>query len=234
MRSKADAAVKGALVAAAGIVAAATATLYGALHGAGHVHAAAASSAQASSAGASSGHAHPDAALLVTAAGLAFVGVTWLVLPAPGRRTLLGHLALGSAAAATIHFAVVWPHTNESVLLGVLFVLAGAFQLAWAPLVLVRPSGRVLAVGGVVNAGIALAWAVSRTVGLPFGPEAWSPEPVGLADTAATIFELAIAAGTLVLGRELVRPLRGGAGRLAAQGPAVAIGVVLLVALTVL
>jgi hypothetical protein len=232
MGTKADAALKGALVAMAGIVAAATATLYGALHGAGHSHAA--SSAQASSAGAASGHAHPDAALLVAAAGLAVVAVTWLVLPASRRRTLLGQLALCSAAPATIHFAVVWPHANESMLLGVLFALAGAFQLAWAPLVLVRPSGRVLAAGAVVNAGIALGWAVSRIVGLPFGPKAGSPEPIGLADTAATIFELAIVTGALVIGRELVRPLRGGAGRLAAQGPAVAIGVVLLVSLTVL
>ena len=234
MGSKAESALKAALVATAAIVAAATATLYGALHGAGHVHTAAASSAGASSTGATSGHAHPDAALLVTAAGLALVAVTWLVLPGSRRRTLPGHLALCSAAAATIHFAVVWPHANESMLLGVLFALAGAFQLAWAPLVLVRPSRRVLVAGVAVNAGIALTWVVSRTVGLPFGPDAWSPEPVGLADTAATIFELAIAAGTLVLGRELVRPLRGGVAGLAAQGPAVAIGVVLLVALTLL
>jgi hypothetical protein len=232
MGSNADAVVKGALVAAAAIVAAATATLYGALHGAGHVHTAAASSAQASSA--SSGHAHPDAALLVTAAGLALVAVTWFVLPAPRRRTLLAYVALCSAAAATIHLAVVWPHANESLLLGVLFALAGAFQLAWAPLVLVRPSRRVLAAGAVVNAGIALAWAVSRTVGLPFGPEAWSPEPVGLADSAATIFELAIATGAVILRRRFVPQLRGGAGRLAAQGPAVAIGVLLLLALTLL
>lgn len=234
MGSKTDSAVRGALVAAAGIVAAATATLYGALHGAGHVHATAASSPQASSAGAPSGHAHPDAALLVTAAGLGLVAVTWLVLPGSRRRTLPGHLALCSAAAATIHFAVVWPHANESLLLGALFALAGAFQLAWAPLVLMRPSGRVLTAGAAVSVGIALAWAMSRTVGLPFGPETWSPEPVGLADTAATIFELAIATGALLLRRELARPLRGGAGRLAAQGPAVAIGVIVLVALTLL
>jgi hypothetical protein len=234
MGNKAHGAVKGALVATAAIVAAATATLYGALHGAGHVHAAAALPTQASSAGPSAGHAHPDAALLVAAAGLALVAVTWLVLPDSRRRTLPGHLALCSAAAATIHFAVVWPHVSESLLLGALFAFAGAFQLAWAPLVLVHPSRRVLAAGAVVNAGIALAWAVSRTVGLPFGPEAWSPESVGLADAAATIFELAIATGATVLRRELVRPLQGAAGRLAAQGPAVAIGVVLLLALTLL
>jgi hypothetical protein len=57
---------------------------------------------------------------------------------------------------------------------------------------------------------------------------------VGLADVAATIFELAIAAGSLFLLSSAVRPLDGPLARLAAEVPAVAIGVTLLVALALL
>ncbi len=32
-------------------------------------------------------------------------------------------------------------------------------------------------------------WAVSRTAGLPFGPEPWMPEPVGRPDFTATLLE---------------------------------------------
>lgn len=35
---------------------------------------------------------------------------------------------------------------------------------------------------------------VSRTVGLPLGPSAWTPEPVGITDTIASADELALAA----------------------------------------
>jgi hypothetical protein len=224
---------KSALLTGYAVVAALAATFYGALHG--HEHGDSTLDAHGhSGASTGNGHVHPDAALLVAGAGLGVVALTWALLPADRRRTLPGQLALCSAAAATIHFAFVWPHWDEYVPFALAFALAGAFQLAWAPLLLVRPRRRLLAAGAAVNAAIALAWVLSRAVGLPVGPEEWSPEPVGLADSAATVFELAIAAGALLLSRRLGSRLQGGAARLAAQGPAVAIGTTLLVALTLL
>ena len=221
-----------ALVAGYGVVAAVAATLYGALHG--HSHGGSTLHAHGARGTATAGHVHPDAALLVAAAGLGAVALTWLLLPENRRRTLPGQLGLCSAAAATIHFAVVWPHWNESVVFAVLFAATGVFQLAWASLVLVIPSRRVLWAGAAVSLGVAFAWGLSRTVGLPIGPEPWTSEAVGLADVAATVFELAIVAGSLLLLSSAVRPIEGRSGKLAAQVPAIAIGVTLLVALTLL
>ena len=67
------------------------------------------------------------------------------------------------------------------------------------------PAGRAgwLGAGLLVSAGVIAVWAVSRTTGLPLGPEAGSPEPVGFADIGATLDELAlvILAAALLLGR---------------------------------
>ena len=41
-----------------------------------------------------------------------------------------------------------------------------------------------------VSVGPLLLWLWSRTLGMPFGPEPWVPEAVGLADLAACALEL--------------------------------------------
>ena len=114
-------------------------------------------------------------------------------------------LALCSAAAATVHFAVISEHVKEYVLFGVFFALAGLAQLLFAVLVLERPSRFVHAAGAVGNAGIVGMWVVSRMTGLPLGPEAGRAEAVGTADVVATALEVAIVAGCVAL---LLRPLR--------------------------
>lgn len=50
-------------------------------------------------------------------------------------------------------------------------------------------------------------WLVSRTAGLPLGPDAGEPEPIGLVDLVATIDQLAIAMIVAVLtwGGERIR-----------------------------
>jgi hypothetical protein len=109
--------------------------------------------------------------------------------------------ALLSAGAAAIHASAAGPHFAEHLLIGALFVVTALAQAAWAALVLTAPSGRLLAAGVVGNLGVVGAWAMSRTVGLPFGPEAWVPEPVAALDLAATSFEIVVvAACILVLG----------------------------------
>lgn len=60
-------------------------------------------------------------------------------------------------------------------------------QLAWALLVVVLPpSSRLYLAGAAGNAVVAATWLVTRTTGLPLGPEAGEPEAVGIADTVAT------------------------------------------------
>jgi len=71
--------------------------------------------------------------------------------------------------------------------------------VAWAVGVLLSPSPRLVGTGIVGNAGVAAAWALSRTAGLPVGPDAWTPEPVTILDGAATAFELGIVAACAVL-----------------------------------
>jgi hypothetical protein len=108
-------------------------------------------------------------------------------------------VAVASAGAATIHFAVIDQHLAEYWLFGVFFVAAALAQLGWVVAVVRNPTLTVYVVGAVGNAVIAVTWVISRTTGLPFGPGAGEPEPVGIADVASTAFELGVVAGTLLL-----------------------------------
>lgn len=143
-------------------------------------------------------------------------------------------LALLSTSAAVIHFAVVWEHLQEFALFGVLFAVTAVLQLAWAALVLLRPSRPLLLAGALGSAGVAAAWLLSRTAGLPLGPEAWSPEPLGVPDLLATAFEVVIAIGVLVLIRARAARVRLAPRRAAAGTRALAVVLVLLTSVALL
>lgn len=135
------------------------------------------------------------------------------------RFTLLGRIAaLCSTGAAIVHFGVAPDHFAEWWLYGLFFLLAGAFQLGWAFLVWTRPGPGLLASGLGVNATVVMLWAVTRTVGLPFGPEAWHPEAIGVADVVCTALEVlvAVACTWLLLARDAPAP--GGVPRRLAAG----------------
>jgi hypothetical protein len=100
--------------------------------------------------------------------------------------------ALLSIGAATVHFAVIAQHFDEWWLTGMFFVTIAVFQLGWGVLVLLRPSGLLFLAGAVVNALIVVTWIVSRTSGVPVGPEAGEAEAVGFPDTLSTAFEVAL------------------------------------------
>jgi hypothetical protein len=112
-------------------------------------------------------------------------------------------VAVASAGAATIHFAVIDQHFAEYWLFGVFFVAVALAQLGWVVAVASNPTRTVYVVGALGNTLIAVTWLISRTTGLPFGPGAGEPEPVGIADAVSTAFELAIVVGTLLLVRGL-------------------------------
>jgi hypothetical protein len=100
------------------------------------------------------------------------------------------------AFTATIHISASIEHLEEWWVFAFVFGFTAALQAGWAVLVWRRSSRRLLLFGLALNLGIALVWMFSRTTGLPIGPEAFTPEAVGLVDTQSTVNELL--AGVLI------------------------------------
>lgn len=127
-----------------------------------------------------------------------------LFAPRPLAGVTVGQLSLASlsAVAAGIHAWVVPEHYEEYALFGAFFAAIGFAQGAWAAALLRRPTRGVHLAGVALSAGLLALWALSRTAGLPIGPEVWEAEPAQLPDAAAGVAELAIiVVATLSLGR---------------------------------
>jgi hypothetical protein len=128
---------------------------------------------------------------------------------APSGRAAV-RLVLGAAAigAGVIHLAVVPEHLSEWRPLGIGFVLAGALQVAWGTAIALVDSRRLLRVGAAGSLLFLGVYVLSRTVGLPLGPEAFEPEAFGAADLLCCALEVPVALGSYLLA---VRPaaLRG-------------------------
>lgn len=137
--------------------------------------------------------------------------------------------ALASVGAALIHFAVTPTHWQEWMTSGVFFAVLALFQLAWALLVLARPTVPVLAAGIVANVGSIALWALSRTAGVPFGPHAGEPELVRAAGLCALLLQTYVVLGAAWIGfrRHRAESLSGiGYGMvLAGAGTVVAVAV---------
>lgn len=111
-------------------------------------------------------------------------------------RFVVAPLSLG---AAVVHGVVIESHFAEYWLFGVFFAILALLQGAWAVAVILRPRHRLLIWGAVGNGIVVAVWLVTRTLGVPLGPEAGSTEAVGFVDTAATIFEALLVAGVVSL-----------------------------------
>ncbi|HKE54279.1 MAG TPA: hypothetical protein VKC55_05870 [Actinomycetota bacterium] len=131
-----------------------------------------------------------------------------LVWPIP---TVYSALAVVSLATAGIHFAVMGDHFQEYVVFGVFFSLVAWFQALWALGVVVAPTRWTLAVGLLANAAIACVWLVSRTTGVPIGPEPGVAEPAALLDVLSTVLEVVIVVvcGALLLRGQQSQPSGG-------------------------
>ncbi|HEX6500660.1 MAG TPA: hypothetical protein VF054_16750 [Micromonosporaceae bacterium] len=105
--------------------------------------------------------------------------------------------AVMSVVAGLAHYAVVPEHRAEWVWYAVFFTVLGAFQVIWAALAWTGDR-RVLLTGALVNLAVIGLWAVSRTSGLPVGPDAGEPEAVGALDVVCVAAEAIIAACALV------------------------------------
>jgi hypothetical protein len=99
-----------------------------------------------------------------------------------------------SWVAALIHVVAAFDHAGESISHAIFFVLLALAQLAWGIVVYRNGGGAaILTVGAVGSVMVVVLWIVSRTSGLPFGPEQWEPEPVGINDVLASGNELILA-----------------------------------------
>jgi hypothetical protein len=108
-------------------------------------------------------------------------------------------LALASVGAAVIHFIVTPEHLQESTLFGAFFLGLGLFQVVWGGAILAKPNTVVLVAGVIVSAVTIGIWALSRTAGLPVGPDPGMPEAVGVLDTLAGAMEAVIVLGGMYL-----------------------------------
>ena len=133
-------------------------------------------------------------------------------------RLLTNVVALASVGAGMIHLAVAPAHLREWVPFGVFFLVLGVAQLAWAALVWMRPTRSLLIAGAIANAGVVALWLLSRSAGIPIGPEHWSPEAMGFADVVCSAYEALIVVAISLL-REGDRELRPPTSVLARFGP---------------
>ena len=112
--------------------------------------------------------------------------------------------AVLSLLAALIHLWVTPEHFEEWWGYGAFFVVAGAAQILYVPIVVLWPTRIVLLGGGIAgNLAIVGLYLLTRTVGIPeFGPGAGEVEGVSFMDLCATTSEVGIA---VALGGALLR-----------------------------
>ena len=137
--------------------------------------------------------------------------------PAAPSRSLTGLIFAGAAilsvASGLIHVAAVPEHWANYRIAALFFTGLGIFQLAWAALVLGRPSRLLYAAGAAASLGTIAVWAVSRTSGLPFGPLAGIAERAGRADVISTVFEEALVIALILLAHGVGERRRSGRPR---------------------
>jgi hypothetical protein len=97
-----------------------------------------------------------------------------------------------AAAAGFLHLAVAAEAFIQHAPFGALFISVGVAQLGWAALVAVCGLSRWLLIAATANTIVVVTWIVSRTLGVPIGPQAGVPEPVGSVDSLTTACELAL------------------------------------------
>jgi hypothetical protein len=124
-------------------------------------------------------------------------------IAATGREPTLYAAAALSLLAALLHLWVTPEHFEEWWGYGAFFVVAGAAQIFYVPIVLLWPT-RIILLGGIAgNLAIVVLYLLTRTVGIPFfGPEAGEVEGFGFVDVCATASELGI---PVALGAALLR-----------------------------
>jgi hypothetical protein len=127
--------------------------------------------------------------------------------PASGQRAdqdrnparVLSVIAMASIAAGAINLAAAATVGRGNAQNLAFFIVVGAAQVAWGAVALVRAPRWWLALGAAGNLIVVATWVVSRTVGLPVGPEAGITLPVHFPDVLATALEAAVVVGSAAL-----------------------------------
>jgi hypothetical protein len=88
-----------------------------------------------------------------------------------------------------VHVGAAVDHFGEFPLYTLVFAGLATVQMAWAAMLVWRPSHRVLLFGCAFNVAVIGLWIASRTSGVPIAPRAWVPEAVGVADVIDTASE---------------------------------------------
>jgi hypothetical protein len=91
--------------------------------------------------------------------------------------------------AEGIHTAVIAEHFTAWWAEGAFFLALSVVEGGLAAALLLAPGRPTCQAAVLASVGTIAVWAWSRTTGLPIGPEAGYPEPVGRADTVATLLE---------------------------------------------
>jgi len=142
-----------------------------------------------------------SAGVVVALLGAVVAVVAARSLLARSRDTVIGAVALCSGVAGVIHAVVTPEHFEEHVLFGLFFLAVTVLQMGVVVAALHRPSRALWIATAVGTVGVLALWALSRTVGLPIGPEPWTAEPTGLPDVACALYEAGVVFGCLELAR---------------------------------
>jgi hypothetical protein len=110
----------------------------------------------------------------------------------PQGQVFLRLAAVCSVVAAVVHAKVCPEHFGEATLYGVFFMTAALAQLGWAAIVWWQPRRSLLLAGVAGNVLVVALWALTRSVGIPLGPERGEVESVGLLDIVATVAEVGV------------------------------------------
>jgi hypothetical protein len=119
--------------------------------------------------------------------------------PGAARRTAVVLLSLATLGAGAIHLLHAPSHVSEWAPLGIGFYAAGVLQIGWAGAIVVFGSRRLLYGGALFSAVFVGFYLLTRTLGMPVGPDAFQPEAFGRADVLCTALEAPVAVGALLL-----------------------------------
>lgn len=95
-------------------------------------------------------------------------------------------------AAGLIHVQAAIDHLSENRLYAICFIMLTAAQIAWGIALYRSPRRSLLIAGAIGSLGVLAVWILSRTSGLPIGPERGVPEQLGLLDCVASADEIAL------------------------------------------
>lgn len=166
---------------------------------------------------------HQIAAIVLLIAGAFFLLASWVArkkafslseasapeIPAVDPRTTQSSLSVSAAvlaiAAGLIHLAVIPHHAGEFVPSGIALGVVAGLQFAIGLAAVTGRWSALLPGATAFTLSVIAVWLLSRTAGIPIGPQPWTPEPIGLADGTATALEILLVGTLIIASRHAMR-----------------------------